>query len=148
MNADPSDLPAIDDAMAQLFAAFDNRAGRYPDMTPVRALLLPEARIVMLRSEGADIMDVESFVAPREARLAAGVFAEFHEWEARAETTIFGGAAVRRCTYRKEGLRDGVAVAGGGFKVVSFVKLAGAWRVASIVWQDEGEGLDLDQLAL
>jgi ribosomal-protein-serine acetyltransferase len=148
MNPEPSDLAAIDDAMAQLFAAFDNRGGRYPDMTAVRSLLLPEARIVRIDGDDAEVMDPESFVAPREARLAAGVFTEFHEWEERTETTIFGGAAVRRCTYRKAGLRDGAAFEGAGFKAVSFVKLAGRWRIASIVWQDDGEGLDLDRLAL
>lgn len=147
MTAAASDLAAIDQAIAHFFAAFDNRSGR-PDMTALRALLLPEALIVRLDGDGAEIMDPDAFLGPREARLSAGALTGFHEWEERGETTIFGGAAVRRCAYRKAGVREGVPFEGAGFKTTSLVKLDGRWRIASVVWQDEDEGLDIDGLKL
>jgi hypothetical protein len=131
---------------AAFFAAFDNRGGRREDMSGLRALLLPEARIVKLEAGAAEIMDPDAFIAPREALLNAGSITEFHEWEERAETTVFGAAASRRCTYGKAGLRDGARFEGRGFKATSLIKLDGRWRILSVVWQDEAEGLDLPRL--
>lgn len=143
-----TDLSAIDDAAACFFAAFDNRGGRRVDMAGLRALLLPEARIVRLDGGCAEVMDPDSFIAPREALLASGSLTDFHEWEERAETTVFGAAAVRRCVYRKAGLREGAPFEGAGFKAISLVRLEGRWRIASVLWQDEAEGLELGQIEL
>jgi hypothetical protein len=148
MLPDPADLRAIDEAAALFFAAFDNRGGRRPDMSGLRALLLPDARIFKLDGEGVQSMDVDGFIAPREALLAGGALAGFHEWETQARTTLFGGAAVRRCAYRKQGVSQGAPIEGAGFKAISFVKEGGRWRIASVVWQDEREGLSAEALEL
>jgi hypothetical protein len=143
-----SELRAIDSVAAAFFAAFDSRGGRAVDMSGLRDLLLPEARIVKLDGDGAEVMDPDAFIAPREALLNGGTVTDFHEWEERAETTVFGAAASRRCVYRKAGLRDGEPIAGAGFKAISLVKLAGRWRIASVVWQDQAEGLELAGMEL
>jgi hypothetical protein len=133
---------------AAFFAAFDSRGGRAVDMSGLRDLLLPEARIVKLDGDGAEVMDPDAFIAPREALLNGGAVTDFHEWEERAETTVFGAAASRRCTYGKAGRRDGRPFEGRGFKATSLIKLDGRWRILSVVWQDEAEGFDLDRLEL
>ena len=148
MDTHASDLAAIDAAMARFFAAFDNRGGRRVDMTGLRALLLPEARIVKLDAGSAEVMEPDAFIAPREALLNGETLTDFHEWEERAQTTVFGAAAVRRCTYGKAGVRDGRPFEGRGFKATSLAKLDGEWRIVSVVWQDQADGLELAALEL
>ena len=137
----PDDRGQIDSVTRAFFAAFDNRDGRLPDMNALRRLFIEGAVIVKATLNGETVMTVDAFIAPREALLTSGRLAEFHEWEETAHTSLFGNIAWRKCTYRKTGLDAGQPIAGAGVKALSFVRSAGEWKLASVLWQDEEPGL-------
>ena len=136
-------MTAIDEIATTFFAAFDNRNGKAPDMDALRALFIDGATIVKVANGEAQVMSVDAFIAPREALLRGDALTDFHEWEESAQTSSFGGIAWRRCTYRKSGTMNGAAFVGAGMKVFSFALQDGRWRIASVLWQDEEEGLHL-----
>lgn len=138
-----ADVTAIDEIVRLFFAAFDNRGANRPDCDDLRALFVDGAVVVKVTAGSTQAMTVEAFIAPRQALLNGGALTDFHEWEEQATTSIFGGIACRRCTYRKSGTMNGSPFEGAGMKVISFALSNGRWRIASVLWQDEEEGLQL-----
>jgi hypothetical protein len=136
-----NDVTAIDEIARLFFAAFDNRAGKKPDIDGLRRLFIDGAVIVKVASGKPQVMSVDAFITPREALLTDGALTDFHEWEEEAQTSCFGGIAWRHCTYRKSGTMNGTSFGGAGMKVISFALLEGRWRIASVLWQDEEDGL-------
>ena len=141
--SEATEVKDIDEVARVFFAAFDNRAGKKPDIVGLRRLFIDGAIIVKVANGKPQVMDVDAFVVPREALLDGGALTEFHEWEDEARTSFFGGIAWRHCTYRKSGTMNGARFDGAGMKVMSFVRSEGAWRIASVLWQDEEDGLVL-----
>lgn len=132
-----ADERAIDDLVAEFFAAFDNRAGRTMDAARLRSLFLPGAIVVKRTGDTIEEMSVDAFITPRADLLASGRLTDFHEWETGARTQVTGGAASRVSRYSKEGMLDGAPYAGSGVKHTSFVRTATGWRIASLVWEDD-----------
>lgn len=142
-EATAHDVSSIDEVARRFFAAFDNRGGKRADFAGLRALFVDGAVVVKVANGKPHVMSVEAFVAPREALLGGGSLTDFHEWEEEARTSVFGGIAWRHCTYRKTGIMNGAEFSGAGMKVISFALSEGRWRIASVLWQDEEEGLVL-----
>lgn len=133
----PLDTHEIDQVIAAFFAAFDNRGSAAPGLAALPALFLPGAIIVKRASGVAESMTVDQFIAPRAALLTGGRLVDFHEWETEAETSLADGLALRVSRYRKAGLMDGAAMAGGGRKHTSLVRTNAGWRIASVTWEDD-----------
>jgi len=133
----PSGDPERIDALARAFySAFDNRNGRIPAAGAVTSCLHPCAGIAKWTPEGFEVMDPESFAAPRIALLTSGELRDFHEWETSADTTILGDIACRQSTYSKEGTWAGQPYRGGGSKFFQLIRENGHWKIMSVVWQD------------
>lgn len=130
------DTQEIDRVIAAFFAAFDNRSGAAPGLAALPGLFLPGAIIVKRAAGVAEAMTVDQFIAPRAALLTGGRLVDFHEWETEAETTLADGLALRVSRYRKAGVMDGAAMAGGGRKHTSLVRTEAGWRIASVTWED------------
>jgi hypothetical protein len=126
----------LDALVTALYAAFDNRDGRVPDGDALRALFTDDATITRVADGEPDTWDAEGFVSPRIALLTGGALVDFHEWETESRTLVLEHIASRWSTYEKEGLLDGADYRGAGDKLLHFRRVAGEWRIASLLWED------------
>lgn len=79
-------------------------------------------------------------------RPPAGV-ADFSESETSERTQIFGNIAQRVSTYQKSGSLDGVAFTTRGVKTFQFLRTRTGWRILSVSWDDERDGLAVAELS-
>ena len=133
MNPQQSEIGSL---ISRFYAAFDNRQGRALDVTELRELFLPEARVTRVAAGQADSWSVDEFIAPRVAILTDGILLSFHEWEVEGATTVFGNIAEHRSQYRKSGQQRGTPYGGEGRKFILLCQLEGRWRIVSILWED------------
>ncbi|MGW4684810.1 GNAT family N-acetyltransferase [Streptomyces sp. NPDC004244] len=136
----PADEKAVDALTSAFYAAF-TRSGAGPvDLDPVRAVLAPDAVIERVAEDGSvHRMDVDAFLAPREALLNGPELTDFTEVEVAATTLVADGRATRSGQYFKWGLRDGVPFSAWGRKTFRFGTASGAWLIESFTWTDEPE---------
>ena len=143
---DPNaDRAAIATVVRTFFGAFTSGPGVATRMDALRAACLPEARIVRTCGGEPTVYDVESFIAPRQAMLADGTLEQFREWELSGHTELFGDIAHHFCSYAKEGVQGGVPLVGRGMKTLQLVRTSSGWRICAAAWDDEREGLSLEQ---
>jgi hypothetical protein len=128
---------AIDSVVAALYASISFPPGGRPDLTALRAVMLPGARLVHVKPEGPDVMDVGTFVERFERQLAAGTLRAVDEREIAARTDVFGGVAQRFSTYAGRFDIGGQKLDMRGINAIHLVRDAEGWRVASLVWDDE-----------
>lgn len=134
------DRQSIDGIARTFFSAFDNRNGA-PNLDVLRSLFVERGLIIRNTTGAPEVMDVDAFIAPRRAILTDGTLTGFHEEELAARTEIFGNIAQRFCSYRKSGVRNGVPFDARGMKTMQFLRVADGWKLASVVWDDERDGL-------
>jgi hypothetical protein len=138
------DRQEIAELLRTFFAAFTSGPDVAARLAGLREVLLPAA--VIVRTCGAEpvVYDVDGFLAPREALLTSGELTEFREWEVRGRTEVFGDVAQHLCTYAKSWVQDGCAVSGRGMKTIQLVRTGQGWRISAVAWDDERDGLSLD----
>ena len=139
-----ADRAAIARIVATFFDAFTSGPGCAERMDALRASLLPEAVIVRTGGGEPAVYDVEGFIAPRQAILTDGTLEQFHEWELSGHTEVFGDIAHHFCSYAKEGVQAGAPFTGRGMKTLQLVRTAAGWRISGAAWDDERDGLSLD----
>lgn len=140
----PADRAEIAEIVRTYFAAFTSGPGCDERMAALRATFLPEAVIVRTGGGEPAVYDVDGFIAPRQAILTDGTLEEFHEWELSGHTELFGDIAQHFCSYAKEGVQSGVPITGRGMKTLQLVRTAAGWKISGAAWDDECEGLSLD----
>jgi hypothetical protein len=133
---DPADEQAIGGLVAAFYAAFDNRAGRRPDVLGLRGLFAPFALIVRVSAAGTDNWTVHNFLEPRAALLTDGTLTEFHEWEVRSRNVGGRRIASRWSEYEKAGVRDGTPFRGAGRKLIGLHRGGEGWLISSVLWED------------
>ncbi|WP_412469173.1 GNAT family N-acetyltransferase [Pedobacter sp. KLB.chiD] len=118
------------------FNLFNNTL-KEPDFEPVYQLCTTSASIIRKSGTQADVYGLESFIEPRKKILTNGTLQQFSEFETDEETRIVGNIAQRYSKYRKQGLLNGVYFEGRGHKFFHFMKEAGEWKIAQVIWEDE-----------
>ncbi|UIJ35834.1 nuclear transport factor 2 family protein [Allobranchiibius sp. GilTou73] len=141
----PGDLEAIDEIVRVYFDAFTSGPDVVTRLARMRTFLLPEAVIVRTCGMTPAVYDVEGFIAPRRELLTSGALVDFREWEVSGRTEIFGDIAQRWSTYAKAGVQQGVPFTGRGAKTLQFVRTPDGWRISAAAWDDERDGLRLDE---
>jgi hypothetical protein len=153
MNGVPAPHPTVDPAADRaaiaalvhtFFAAFTSGPGVAARMEALRAACLPRAVIVRTCGGEPMVYDVDGFIEPREAMLTDGTLERFSEWELSGHTEVFGDIAHHFCSYAKEGVQGGAPFTGRGRKSLQLVRTSGGWRISAAAWDDEREGLSLD----
>ena len=140
-----ADQAAIADVMRRFFAAFASGPDVAARLDGLRTLFLPEA--VIVRTGGAEpvVYDVGTFIAPRQA-LLTGSLVGFSEWELEGHTEIFGDIAHHFCSYAKAGVQNGSPFKALGMKTVQLVRTSAGWRISAAAWDDERDGLAVDDV--
>ena len=107
MCANADDQAALDALSAQLYAAFGNAVGAVPDLDGLRDVFLPGCIITKVVDPGAQVQDLEAFIAQRRPLLTGGRLTGFIEQETAAETWACGNIAGRCSVYEKSGVLNG-----------------------------------------
>ena len=137
-----ADSVAIDALASRMYAAFDNRDGRVPDLEGLRDVFLPRCTICKAIPGQEQVQSLDEFIAQRRPLLTQGRLVDFAEWETDSRTSIFGNVASRESLYEKSGVLDGTPFRTRGAKQMQFVRLDGRWWISALAWDDAREGFD------
>jgi hypothetical protein len=136
----------IDRLTDSFFKLFANRDGA-PDLERIFDLFVSGGLIAKCTGPDPEIFTLHEFIAPRRELLTNGSLTEFSESETFEHTQVFGNIAQRISTYRKSGSLDGVPFSANGVKTFQFVRTRVGWRIFSMTWDDEREGLVIEELS-
>ena len=136
----------LDRLTESFFALFSNRDGA-PELGRIFELFVPNGIIAKCTSVDPELTTLREFIAPRQVLLTSGTLTEFSESETSERTQIFGNIAQRISTYQKSGCLDGVPFSTRGVKTFQFVRTRIGWRILSVTWDDEREGLAIEELS-
>ncbi len=131
----------IDDLVSAFFDLFSVKEGCKADLSNIYQLFIPEGLIIKNVSSTPEIYNLQQFIEPREKMFNEGVLVDFKEEELWERTEIFGNIAHRFSLYRKSGVMSGTAFEARGMKTIQFIKTPKGWRMSSLAWDDEREGL-------
>ena len=134
----------IADIVRTFFAAFTSGPGSVERLDTLRSVFLPDAIIVRTCGGEPAVYEVDGFIKPRQALLSGGSLVDFSEWELRGHTEVFGDIAQYFGSYAKAGVQDGTPFTGRGMKTLQFVWTRAGWRISSVAWDDERDGLTID----
>jgi hypothetical protein len=133
----------LDELTEKFFNLFTNTNGKIPEIDNVYRLCIPET--VIIKNVGAipEIYTLEQFINPRKKILIDGTLSDFSEEEIAEKTDIFGNIAHRFCSYKKSGNLSGRYFEAKGMKTIQFTNTPSGWRISSLAWDDEREGLSI-----
>ncbi len=131
----------IDELTSTFFGLFSNKDRNKVDLSAIYQLFIPEGLIIKNVSSEPEIYNLHQFIEPREKMLNEGLLVDFKEEELSERTEIFGNIAHRFCLYFKSGVMSGEAFETRGMKTIQFVKTPNGWKMSSVAWDDEREGL-------
>lgn len=136
------DRAAIDALAARMYAAFDNRDGRVPDLDGLREVFLPGCTICKAIPGQEQVQSLDEFIDQRRPLLAQGRLVDFSERETDSRTRIDGNIAGRRGLYAKSGVLDGTPFRMHGAKQMQFVRIEGRWWISALAWDDAREDFE------
>ncbi|MDN5200230.1 hypothetical protein QQ008_02630 [Fulvivirgaceae bacterium BMA10] len=131
----------LDGLTSTFFRVFNNGSGRKVNLDPLKELFITEGIIIKNCGTTPEIYTLRQFIEPREKLLNDGSLTDFKEEELFERTEIFGNIAHRFSLYQKSGLMHGVAFKTKGMKTIQFIKSRYGWKISSLAWDDEREGL-------
>jgi hypothetical protein len=129
------------------FAAFTSGPESAARLDALRSAFLPGALVIKTCGGEPTVYDVDGFIAPRQALLAGGSLVDFSEWQVSGRTEVFGDIAQHFCSYAKKGVQDGTPFTGKGMKTLQLVRTGEGWRISAAAWDDERDGLTVDDVA-
>jgi len=134
---------AIDELVSVFFSVFAVKKGCKTDLSIINQLFIAEALIIKNVTTAPEIYSLQSFIEPREKMLNEGTLVDFKEEELWERTEIFGNIAQRLSVYRKSGMMSGKAFEARGMKTIQFINTPDGWKMSSLAWDDEREGLSI-----
>ena len=138
-----SDQSEIDRVTRAMLRAFTTSRGEAVGLSVLHRLFIPQALVIKSCGLPLEICNLAEFIAPREKLLNSGSLVDFEEREIHETTRIFGDIAQRFSHYRKSGVLDGTPFEIHGMKSLQFVRTRDGWRISSLIWDDEREGLEI-----
>ena len=132
---------AIDHLVSRFFSAFTNVNGTCVNLDGLTDIFLSGAVIIKTCGEPISLDSLAEFIEPRKKLLNGGELEEFSEEELWERTDIFGGIAQRMCLYRKSGVLSGNRFETKGMKSMQLVNTEAGWKISSVLWDDEREGV-------
>jgi hypothetical protein len=139
------DREAIDLLTTDLYAAISFRPGGKPDLDRLKGLFRLPGILVNNNGEEPVVWDVEGFVHTYGQQIDGGSVHSFMEEEITDRTELFGAVAHRFSTYQARFRGEDSAAVIQGINSIQFIKTGGAWRVVSIIWNDQKEGLPIPE---
>ena len=132
-----ADEAAIEALVRELFSAFQSTQAATGSLERLPSIFTTDATVTVLSAGDLRTESVPDFIRPRRELLLGGSLTDFREWETDGVTLLGRDVACRRSRYAKRGMRDGEEFTGVGTKVFGLVRLGGAWKILSLLWQDD-----------
>jgi hypothetical protein len=125
------------------FGAVSFEAGAKPSYERIHELFIAPGLLIKNSGPVPEISNVRQFIDPRQASVDNGELTRFHEAELSATTDVFGNVAHRLGGYVKSGTLKGASFEARGLVSTQFVRTPTGWKISSMAWDDEREGLEL-----
>jgi hypothetical protein len=129
--------------IGEFFRAVSFDSGQRPNYGRLYDLFIEGAKLIKNSSPTPEISTVGQFIAARQPMVDSGELTFFHEAESAEITEIFGNVAHRFSTYEKRGISNGAASAAKGVISTQFIRTPSGWRMSSMAWDDERQGLTI-----
>ena len=139
------EIESLDLLTRNLYAAISFGAGGKPDLQRLKSLFLLPGILINNNLEAPVVWDLEAFIETYRQQISGGAVHSFMEEEITSRTELFGAIAHRFSTYQarvQEGDSEAVIQ---GINSIQFIKTGGAWRVVSIIWNDQKEDLPIPE---
>jgi len=133
----------IDEIVKNLFSAFTNKGKIKINLDIIRRIFIQQGIIIKNIGDTSEIYTIDEFIQPREELLNSGSLLDFEEEELTAQTIITGNIAQRISVYHKKGTLSGKEFYTKGVKNIQFIKTADGWKINSLTWDDERDGLKI-----
>jgi hypothetical protein len=147
MTDPASAITAISHLTAAFFEAVSFPSGGRPDYERIRTLFVDRGLLVKNTGDAPEISTVDEFIAPRQQLVDSGRLTAFSETESSHSTEVFGNIAQRLSVYAKSGTQDGADFDALGVISTQFIRTPHGWRILSMIWDDEREGLTVTDVA-
>jgi hypothetical protein len=132
------ELKALIDAF---FRAVSFERGQVPAYAWIHDLFIDDGTLIRTGSASPEISSVDAFIAARQRLVDSGALTSFEEVETSAITEVFGNIAHRFSTYEKRGTIGGEQIEGRGAISTQFIHTLSEWKMSSMAWDDERQGL-------
>jgi hypothetical protein len=150
----PADVDSIDHLVSALYDVISGPAGKPRDWNRFRSLFLPDGRLGVIRAatpaadgKAASSGDVVLFAPDTYVERDAPYFAKngFFEQGIAQRTEEFGNLAMVWTTYESRHNAEDAKPFARGINCLQLAHAQGRYWIASIVWDDEREGLVLPE---
>ncbi|RAP22548.1 hypothetical protein C2W64_03536 [Brevibacillus laterosporus] len=131
----------INELTVAFYRSFTNKGNIKPNVNGIYQLFIPEGLIIKNCDSAPEIYNLQQFIEPREKLLKEGLLVDFEEKELFDKTEIFGNIAHRFSLYKKSGILSGREFEAQGMKTIQFIKTTDGWKISSLAWDDERDGL-------
>ncbi|MEP7284564.1 MAG: hypothetical protein ABI947_02195 [Chloroflexota bacterium] len=135
----------IDSITAAFFNAVSFKEGEKPAYKILYELFIDSGQLIKTSSTLPEICTVSQFIDPRQRTVDSGELTCFKEAETAEITEFFGNVAHRFSTYEKHGISNGSEFEGRGIISIQFIKTEVGWRMSSMAWDDERQGLTIPE---
>jgi steroid delta-isomerase-like uncharacterized protein len=144
--SEPKQDPVVDELKRLVdgfFNAVSFESGAAPVYARIHDLFIDTGLLIKNSGSIPEILNVNQFIASRQASVDSGALTRFHEAELTATTEAFGNVAHRFSGYVKSGTLNGVPFEARGLVSTQFVRTPVGWKISSMAWGDERTGLEL-----
>ena len=131
------DKQEIDTIVKIFFGIFTNINNKQPDWTLINNVCIPQTIIIKKSDAAETVYNLNSFIEPRKKILTDRTLTNFEECETEEETRIISNIAQRFSKYEKSGYLNGTYFKEYGNKFFQFIKTNNAWKITSLVWEDD-----------
>lgn len=111
------------------------------NLEQIKSLFIPEAHIIRTCGINPVVYSLDDFISPRQRLLTDGTVSKFLENEVTIRTEIFGDIAHSFVLYHKSGFLSGKQFNDYGMKTFQLVRMNQGWKICSLAWDDEREGV-------
>jgi hypothetical protein len=139
----PDTSPELKVLTDAFFHAVSFDIGQRPAYATIRGLFIDGAKLIKNSSEFPEVSSVDEFIAARQRLVDSGALTSFAEIDPAEITEAFGNIAHRFSTYKKRGTMDGEAIEGAGVISTQFIRTPSGWKMSSMAWDDERQGLTI-----
>jgi len=137
------DAAAIADLMDRFLRAVSFECGAHPMYGDLADLFIAAGRLIRNSGPSPEVATVDEFVRERQRAFEAGELVSFKEAELSDATDVFGNIAHRLSPYSKRAVTSTESTETRGVISTQFVRTRDGWRISSMAWDDEREGLEV-----
>ena len=130
-------VSTLDGIITALYGSISFKESELPDWDMFRKLLIPDAQLIQVKSDGLDKMTIDEFISRFKEQINTGTFKNFYEFELNRITNKFSNIAQVFSTYEAKFNPDDLETLGRGINSIELVRDKQRWWVAAITWEIE-----------